>query len=111
MLISSPHGPVSENVDITLTCSTDEANPPAEVIWRRDGVTVTAASGDVTTQSGLYNAQRRVSKLSVRPNKTLNGAVYNCAVEGTDLSKEYVVDMTCKYNTYFKMLLFCNKYS
>ena len=97
-LSSSPPGSVSENVDITLTCTTDEANPSAEVVWSRDGVEVIPAFGDVTTESGLYNTQRRVSKLSVRTNKTLNGAVYNCTVAGTDLSRDYLVDITCKYS-------------
>ena len=105
MLSASPPGAVSENMDITLTCITDEANPPAEVVWSRDGVAVTSAFSEVATESGLYNAQRRVSNLSVRTNKTLNGAVYNCAVVGTDLSRDYVMDITCKYNTYFAMLL------
>ena len=88
-------GGISENTQVTLTCSTDEANPTAVVIWTKDNLPVSAS--DFNTESGQYSTQKRVSNLTVTATKTLNGAVYKCELEGTNLGEEYTMKVHCKY--------------
>ena len=86
---------ISENTQVTLTCTTDEGNPTAVVVWTRDNLPVSA--GAVSTESGQYSTQKRVSSVTVTATKTLNGAVYRCGVEDANLSEEYTMEVNCKY--------------
>ena len=78
-----------------LACTTDEANPPAVVVWTKDSLPVSASV--VSTKSGQYSTQRRVSSVTVTTTKTLNGAVYKCGVKDTNLTEEYNMVISCEY--------------
>ena len=90
----SPDGPVSEDTQVTLTCTTDEANPTAVVQWTKNGASISATS--VTTASGQYQTRKTISTLKVRAQRALNGAVYRCSVKGTNLSEQHPINVRCK---------------
>ena len=82
---------------MALTCTTSESNPTAVVIWTRDGAPVSADPSDIITESGKYDALKRINTLRVTATRVLNGMVYKCAVQGISLTEEYTMVITCKY--------------
>ena len=95
-LIPSHTGLIAENVDITLTCETDESNPTAEIAWSRDGETVSSGI-DVSEVSGQYNVKKRRSVLTITTHRSLNGLEYKCKVQDQEtLSKSQVLQVKCE---------------
>ena len=92
---SVPSGTVQNNSEVTLTCTTDEANPTANIVWKREGQTVTAS--DVRTVNGEHNAQKRISVLTMTATRSLNLVVFQCSVDGTAIQKQYTLGVECKY--------------
>ena len=95
-LTPSHTGLIAENVDITLTCVTDESNPTAEIVWSRDGEAVGSGISE-SEVSGQYNVMKRRSVLTLTIQKSLNGVQYKCHVEGQDdVSDQSVVQVKCE---------------
>ena len=94
-MTQSPSGPVSENTEVTFICVTDEAEPPADVVWSVDGNT--RSSDSDSTEEGMYNTQNRRSVLTVRVDRTLNSKKVQCHVSGKSAVR-YVktVDVRCQ---------------
>ena len=80
---------------MTLTCSIDESNPTAIIVWTSGGAEISAFM--TTTEFGNYNAKKRHSELRVTADRTMNGDVYECMVQGTSISQAYTIDVTCKF--------------
>jgi hypothetical protein len=93
ILTPSHTGLVAENVDVTLSCTTDEGNPTPSVTWKKNGVVIAETSG--SDINGNYNAKKRDSLLTIRTNKTLNGVKYQC-FNGPLQPQEYILQVKCK---------------
>ena len=102
----SPPGPVRYGTTKSLTCSTDSANPAAQITWTRDGVTATdTVTTDVT--NGKYKAFILTSTISIITTRQHNEDVYRCKVNHkendlTGLTKPFLLNITCK--KYYKYL-------
>ena len=95
-LTPSHTGLIAENVDITLTCVTDESNPTADIVWNRDGEIVSSGISE-SEVSGQYNVKKRRSVITLTTEKNLNGVQYKCQVEGQDdVSDQTVVQVKCE---------------
>ena len=95
-LTPSHTGLIAENVDITLTCVTDESNPTANIVWSRDGEMVNNEIS-VSEVSGQYNVKKRRSVLTLTTEKSLNGVQYKCHVKRQDdVSDQTVVQVKCE---------------
>ena len=95
-LTPSHTGLIAENVDVTLTCETDESNPTAEILWSRDSETVSSGI-TVSEVSGQYNVKKRRSVLTVTTHRSLNGLEYKCEVQDQDtLSDSEVLQVKCE---------------
>ena len=94
-MTQSPSGPVSEDAEVTFTCVTDEAEPTADVVWNVDGNT--RSSDRVSTEQGMYNAQKRRSVLTVTMDKALNNKEVECYVRGKSAVRDTkTLDVRCK---------------
>ena len=100
-LSESPPGPVRIGTTKSLTCSTDSANPAAQITWTRDGVT---ASDDMKaeTSAGLYKAFTVTSTINIHTTRDHNQDVYKCHVKhmGQDkpgLAQSLPLNVTCKF--------------
>ena len=97
-LTPSHTGLIAENVDITLTCVTDESNPTANIVWTSDGEIVNIGI-TVSEMSGQYKVKKR-SVLTLTTEKSLNGVQYKCHVEGQDdVSDQSVVQVLRIYES------------
>ena len=93
-MTQSPSGPVSENTEVTFACVTDEAKPPADVMWSIGGY-IRSSDSD-STEEGMYNTQKRRSVFFVRVDRTLNNKKVECHVSGKSAVKDtQTLDVTC----------------
>jgi hypothetical protein len=84
---------VAENVDVTLTCITDEGNPTPSITWKQNNTVIPATvERDI---NGSYQAKKRESSLKIRTAKPLNGMKYQC-FNGSLQSQEYILQVKCK---------------
>jgi hypothetical protein len=86
-LTSSHSGLIAENVDVTLTCLTDEGNPTPNITWMENTRLVTET--DIAEIIGNYAAKKIKSWLKITTDRTLNGAKYQC-FNGALHSQEYI---------------------
>ena len=100
-LSESPPGPVRFGTTKSLTCSTDSANPAAQITWTRDGVT---ASDDVKaeTSTGLYKAFIVTSTITIHTIRDHNQDIYKCHVRHMEqdvpgLAQSLPLNVTCKF--------------
>ena len=95
----SPPGPVRFGTTKSLTCSTDSANPAAQITWTRDDVTATdTVTTDVT--NGKYKAFILTSTISIITTPQHNEKVYRCKVNYKEinlpgLTKPFPINVTC----------------
>ena len=91
--VDSQH--VSEGDTMTLTCTSDEANPTSQITWYRDDVEIT--KGVVNgVEGGLFNSDGRISVLNLTANRKNNDVSYRCEVGGTELEDNHVMKVGCK---------------
>ena len=96
----SPPGPVRFGTTKSLTCSTDSANPAAQITWTRDGIMATdTVTTDVT--NGKYNAFILTSTISIITTRQHNEKIYRCKVKHKEkdlpgLTKSFRLNITCK---------------
>ena len=86
---------VDENTEVTLTCTTDEANPTAHIVWKvgNDVITTSVTS----TVNGEQHTQKRVSVLKLKATRSLHSVVFKCIVDGTNVQDEYTMEVQCEY--------------
>ena len=76
----SPPGSVSVGNQKSLTCTTDSANPHAEITWTRAGQPV--SDHVVTTYpDGQYKAKKTTSTITIATTRDHNGAEYACTLK------------------------------
>ena len=99
-IVESPPGSVAVGTQKSLTCTTDSANPHAEITWTRDGQPV--SDHVVTTNpDGQYKAQKTISTVTIATTRDHNGAEYTCAVkyrnnEISSLKRTAKLDVICE---------------
>ncbi|KAJ3641993.1 hypothetical protein Zmor_028460 [Zophobas morio] len=64
------------NEQATLTCDSGSSNPPAKILWWRDGILVQGLYN--TTKAGLHGGTVSTIELKLNITEQLNGIVYTC---------------------------------
>ena len=77
---------------VTLTCTTDEHNPPQSIIWQTDGRSVEADESTINT--GVNYGKIVQSKVMITAEATLNNSNYVCKVG--EFSDDYTLTVNGK---------------
>jgi hypothetical protein len=93
-LTSSHTGLVDENVDITLTCETDEGNPTPNITWKQNNDIIPETEGNEL--NGSFHALKWRSLLKIKTAKHINGVKYQCFT-GSLPPQEYILQVKSKY--------------
>lgn len=91
----------------TLTCDGSSSNPPAEMSWWREGISVTDGIAN-SSKPGLHGGV--VSSITLKLNVTpeIDGDVYTCQASNTALQRSthdaITMHVLCEYNSLGTML-------
>ena len=91
----SPWSTVKEGTTATFKCSSDEANPPPEIIW-------TEGNGTDEAKPGRFHALIAESTLNITVHRTMNQKEICCVIEAnettgqTRLEQKVTLSVKCK---------------
>ena len=101
IIVEQPPGSIAVNRQKVLTCTTNSANPPAQIVWMRDNQPV---SLNIATSNleGQFKAKTTTSSITIITTKDHNQAEYACVVKYrnsdiTNLKRIATLDVTCEY--------------
>lgn len=82
-----------------LTCTSSSSNPPAEIVWRKNGRRIT---GENLVTSDAENGGKKTSySLKIEPTSRDHNAEYQCRATNKDLdrsvSNAVTLNVLCKF--------------
>ncbi|KAJ3642020.1 hypothetical protein Zmor_028484 [Zophobas morio] len=80
------------NEQATLTCDSGSSNPPAKILWWRDGILVQGLYN--TTKAGLHGGTVSTIELKLNITEQLNGIVYTCQATNEALRRSALDTIT-----------------
>ena len=89
---------MAENVEITLTCVSDEGNPTPGLSWSwaKNDQNGQLNAFDNTESNGRYKSKTKTSIYKLTTDRALNGKVYKCST-GSSLAKTFLLNVKCMY--------------
>ena len=89
---------VAVNVEITLTCVSDEGNPTPDITWSwmNNDQNGQLNAFDNTEANGRYNSKTKTSIYKLTTDRALTGRVYKCSI-GSSLVKTFPLNVKCMY--------------
>ena len=85
---------------LTLSCTTDSANPTATVTWWNGASQITTGVSQ-TSSPGSYGGRNTVGKLEIRPTRDMDGDSISCRTSNSQgpsdpLEDRVALNLTCK---------------
>ena len=89
---------MAENVEITLTCVSNEGNPTPGITWSWETNDQNGQLNSLnnTESNGRYNSKTKTSVFKFTTGRALNRRVYKCST-GSSLAKTFALNVKCMY--------------
>lgn len=68
-----------------LTCESSSSNPPAKVVWQRNGIHIPAHTN--STKDGVYGGKKTVTTLELNLTSELDNVAYTCQATNSAIKK------------------------
>ena len=93
----TPRGAVNDGETVTLTCTTDTANPPAQIMWTRaENKFEQLTEQDIpSSNSGVITSR---SVLTLQADRHLNNQAYQCCLKHSPqtCTDVWTMEVRCK---------------